>query len=297
MVNRRGTALASDVAVVDQRHRWPRWRRWLRVPDDAAIARRVAWETLRRHVALNPASPAIDLPGSAAGIFNASRAQLDHLDLSKHQTRSDQSRVAGPRRYWPASTDAATTCAVVDRFTCDITEVNGIAASKSSGNAFADVHSFGKYFVEQRSIPKDSAGLQATLQHNEIRVLHAPGIDSLSLYLWDDRLFLENLGGSHHFAAAAYLARELKVDVPINAPLSLFALNEPVWSALLAEYRMLLAPRSGFTPGPWVAELCGQCHEVKLAGRLAEGNIIFLPRDAQATELIVQLMLLIHQHN
>jgi hypothetical protein len=282
-------------ALIDHRDSWPLWRRWLRLPDGAAIVRRQAWKALHESVELHArmGPPGISLPLRGRGIFNSSRAHLHLLELGRSLPRSfvmrGIPRGASRGGQWPAA-GPLTLTAKFDDFGCDIADVEGLCASKSSGLFFKDVHSFGQSFRDFKGFTVDESGLRAALRHSEIRVIHSPGVDCLSLYLWDDRLFLDNAVGSHHFAAAAYLAREIGAAIPLTAPLWLHSLNEPVWDALLDAYRILLAPTPGISPAPLIADICGDCHELQLPGAIAEGKLVFVPRRAQSVEPVTELL-------
>uniref|UniRef100_UPI003F799567 DUF6685 family protein n=1 Tax=Chromobacterium amazonense TaxID=1382803 RepID=UPI003F799567 len=96
----------------------------------------------------------------------------------------------------------------------DINEIDGLSASKSDLTKFQTLDQL----VEANSFEMideiTDAKLAKNLAHREIRILHGDS-DYFARYLWDERTFLMNSGGSHHFAAARYLAKRLSQRVPL----------------------------------------------------------------------------------
>jgi len=129
---------------------------------------------------------------------------------------------------------------VTDEWLCDISKVHGFAASKSELKNFQSMDQM----VETNSremISEISEGmLQANLAHDEIRLIHRNKSDYFMVTSWDDRLFLINAGGSHHFAAAKYIAKRLPQTVPLRGKLHRLRLNERAISSLRSDYDMFL---------------------------------------------------------
>lgn len=101
-------------------------------------------------------------------------------------------------------------------FTCDITEVGGIGASKSSDLDLANIDELPenyRHLTPSFLDPITKEHLEENMAHGEIRLddMH------FSYYPWSPRkLFWCNSGGSHHFAAACNQARQLKIPVPVT---------------------------------------------------------------------------------
>lgn len=129
---------------------------------------------------------------------------------------------------------------IVDDWVCDITDVQGFAGSKSELRNFASTDQM----VEANSHDMIDAltpeKLAKNLAHREIRIIHAPGSDFFQRYAWDGRLFLINSGGSHHFAAAKYIAARLPQAVALRGKLVTYALNAIAIASLQHDYEMFV---------------------------------------------------------
>lgn len=125
---------------------------------------------------------------------------------------------------------------ITERWACDITEVNGLFASKSDLTEFRDMDSF----VETKSpdyirdISLD--GLRKNLAHDEVRILKENTSDYFAYHNWDGRIFLINSGGSHHFAAARYIAQRLNEPVPLQGQLYRHGINTQAIQSLRSEF-------------------------------------------------------------
>lgn len=87
------------------------------------------------------------------------------------------------------------------------------------------------------------AKLAENLAHTEIRIIHAPsgGGDHFERNAWDaGRLFLINGGGSHHFAAAKYIAARLQRSVPLRGRLNSYSLNAAAVASLCRDFAMFV---------------------------------------------------------
>ena len=91
-----------------------------------------------------------------------------------------------------------------------------------------------KSMIDEISLEK----LQENLDHDEIRIIHHPNSDNFSKHLWDGRVFLQNGGGSHHFAAARYIAKRLNKPVPLTGSLYVYGLNEVSVRGLCDDYEI-----------------------------------------------------------
>jgi len=130
---------------------------------------------------------------------------------------------------------------VVDA-TLDIGAIAGLSASKSDLQAYDTMEAFARARCGDFLQDGSQHGLYANLAHNEIRILRDGSADSLTLYAWDGRVFLSNHGGSHHFAAAHYLASELAIAVPIEAKLHIHRLSGAAIEALADRFTIFALP-------------------------------------------------------
>ena len=134
---------------------------------------------------------------------------------------------------------------VIDRWHCDISELDGFTSSKS---VLANFHSTDE-MVETNSKEMidriDAAKLAENLAHDEIRILHRDDpSDHFMRFAWDGRLFLANDGGSHHLAAAKYIAKRLGTPVDLRARLYTYSLNAEAVEPLCRDFDMMVVDDS-----------------------------------------------------
>ena len=130
-------------------------------------------------------------------------------------------------------------CDVLDQWSCDIQDVTGLSASKSILENFYSLDSM----VETNSrkmideITQDK--LDKNLAHSEIRILHqVNSSDHFARYRWDGRTLLMNSGGSHHFAAARYIASRINRRVPLHGRLHTYSICPLALGGLLHDFDM-----------------------------------------------------------
>ena len=100
----------------------------------------------------------------------------------------------------------------------DIQDVTNILLSKSRLSLFSSMHAFEHRRPNHEYRQGSRADLQRCLAHDQVRCLKGTLCvgDSFTSFGWDERLLLNNQGGSHHFSAARRIARELSVKVPLQ---------------------------------------------------------------------------------
>jgi hypothetical protein len=129
-------------------------------------------------------------------------------------------------------------CRKEENSVCDITDVAGFSASKSDLQTFRStdemVETNSREMIDEITLAK----LARNLAHREIRIIHAPGSDRFERYAWDGRRFLINSGGSHHFAAAKYIAARLNEPVPLRGTLHTYSLNAVAIASLRRDFEM-----------------------------------------------------------
>lgn len=136
-------------------------------------------------------------------------------------------------------------CDVANDWTCDISDLHGFSASKSELRDFEStdrmVETNSREMISEISLQK----LNENLAHPEIRIIHSPDIDYFTRYRWDGRLWLMNSGGSHHTAAAKYIAARLRHRVPLTGKLYTYALHAPAIASLCNDYRIFVINDDG----------------------------------------------------
>jgi hypothetical protein len=145
-------------------------------------------------------------------------------------------------------------CVVLEDWVCDIREVDGFLTSKSKLSAFSSTDAMVETNSRELIAEVTAAQLAKNLEHREIRILHQSNkTDYFERFLWDGRLFLMNNGGSHHLAAAKYIAARLGERVPLYAKLHSYVLNGRAVASLRADFELFALPDT--------LEICSPFHE------------------------------------
>lgn len=133
-------------------------------------------------------------------------------------------------------------CTRVESWSCDIQDVVGISNSKSRLREYSTLDS-----MIEANRPSWLGDLSAErvaelLAYKEVRLGRPGASDHLSLNLCDGRVMLMNDGGSHHFAAARYVAARIQRNTPITGPLRIYEIDEFALDSMLEAYDMIVIP-------------------------------------------------------
>jgi hypothetical protein len=131
-------------------------------------------------------------------------------------------------------------CRRDDDWECDIQDVVGLSASKSDLRAFTDLDTMVEENAPGLIAPLTEATLHDNLAWHEVRILKPRTSDYFARYLWDGRLFLINDGGSHHFAAARFIAARLGTPVPLRGTLRTYGIDEVALASLQRDFDMFV---------------------------------------------------------
>lgn len=130
---------------------------------------------------------------------------------------------------------------------CEIQDVVGCSCSKSDLASFTTLDDLVTTNSRDMVDRIDDAKLQENLRHNQIHILRPDpdrSGDFFKRYLWDGgRIFWANSGGSHHFAAARYIARRLGRAIPLAGRLFTYSIDPAAATALLDEYHLFAIPQ------------------------------------------------------
>jgi len=130
---------------------------------------------------------------------------------------------------------------VVKNWKCDLQDLHGFAASKSKLETFDSTDEMVETNSSEMIEDVSAEGLRKNLAHDQIRVIGAnAGTDWLQVHQWDGRMYLVNDGGSHHLAAAKYIAARIGTPVAMTAPLVYYKVDAGAVAALRAEYDVYL---------------------------------------------------------
>lgn len=217
------------------------------ITDALAIPMRIE-NHLKQHPELR-----IDMP--PLGHVMSTDHSLVHWDLWSGTYRQDlhywQREYNGYRCTHIALAELANlvTSEKIESWSCDITDVDCVMCSKSKLSEFATlddmVEANSRDYIDAITDEK----LKKNLAHQEIRIIHSKGSDHFVRYAWDGRLYLANSGGSHHFAAARYIAKRLPREVPLHGTLYIYRLNSTSVNSLNARFRMFAINGDNFFRG------------------------------------------------
>lgn len=127
-----------------------------------------------------------------------------------------------------------------ENWTVDITAIDGFGASKEDLRLFSSIEEMAtrtcKGLIKDVSVD----GLARCLKHTGIGLIHKPKTttDDFFTYAWDGRLWLSNTDGSHHTAAAQYIASRLKEPVPLTGRLRTYEINGTALRSLFSDYEV-----------------------------------------------------------
>lgn len=123
----------------------------------------------------------------------------------------------------------------------DLTGIDGFAASKSDLYAFTSTDEMVESNSREMIREITPQGLARNLAHSDISIIHKPGsTDHFARYLWDGRLWLQNSGGSHHTAAAKYIAVRLGQPVTLKGLLRTYSINKLAITSLRRDFEMFV---------------------------------------------------------
>lgn len=128
-------------------------------------------------------------------------------------------------------------CEIVNQWRCDIQDVKGLSASKSKLHEFTSLDSMVETNSKEMIGEITESNLRKNLAHDQIRILNQKSTsDHFARYRWDGRVFLINSGGSHHFAAARYIASRINVPVPLEGKLHTYTISPVAVDSLRRDF-------------------------------------------------------------
>lgn len=186
---------------------------------------------------------------------------------------------------------------VITGFTCDIQDVVGLAASKSDLQRFADLDALAEMSAPDLIREISEAALHRSLGHSGVRIQIGAQIgnrtgadDFFACHAWDGRLFLVNSDGSHHFAAARYIAARLGRAVPMTGALHSYHIQPEAVARLRRDYATYAVPRSDW---PAIQDALESYRAPYLSTCLPDPHdhaVVLLPRrEARATRVAAVL--------
>ncbi|OBW94255.1 DUF6685 family protein [Gallibacterium anatis] len=121
----------------------------------------------------------------------------------------------------------------------EIQTINNVSCSKSLLSQLSSLDEL----VEQDSRDLISeiteTMLHKNMQHRGSKIFHTDN-STISCELWSGSFTWENCSGSHHFAAARYIAKKLEQDINLTGILHVVMLNKELFRTLFSKYHLFL---------------------------------------------------------
>lgn len=132
---------------------------------------------------------------------------------------------------------------ITPEWSCDISALHGFSSSKSDLWAFSNTDEMVEAKSREMIDEITQAKLAENLAHYEVRIIHSVSTgDHFVRHAWDDRLWLANDGGSHHLAAAKYIAARLGQSVTLTAKLYTYSLDAAAIASLRQDFDLFAIP-------------------------------------------------------
>jgi len=171
----------------------------------------------------------------------------------------------------------------------DIKDITGFSASKSELFDFRSIEDMAKKASPNFIKVMGQVGLDKNLRWPEIRIFD--GHDHLVRFAWDDGLYVANSGGSHHLAAAHYIATESGLSVPGRNRLNHYSLDKRAVETLNRHYDVFAVNAKAFS------ELHGAMRDFnagfswkRLPRPHDDGMAIFLPKTDERSVKVAALL-------
>ncbi|RLL41259.1 hypothetical protein D9K79_13020 [Acinetobacter cumulans] len=176
---------------------------------------------------------------------------------------------------------------IYTQYQVDLSMLSGFSNSKSPLQEFQTIDAFVEKQCPSYISEISAQRLEAMLAHREIRIIHSPGTstDEFVVFAWLEKLFIANTGGSHHLAAAHYIAKRLNYPVPLIANLRCYVLNEHYFKIFHQHYVAFVLPRAELDDAIQYFEH-SNIRFIKLVERHKELEIFFFARSTDNHKII-----------
>lgn len=190
--------------------------------------------------------------------------------------------------HWPHPLTPLAKCRVVE-WRGSFSDIDGLSDSKSPLNAFPDLDKFARAHCPKWIAPATQEQLAWCLDHKPIDEWRANGA-TMVLADWDPRTFLLNSDGSHHFAAARYLAKELKISIDISGKLKHWALCPNTLLRLGRQYALFCLSKSSLANWREFAALAHIPYGLLDPPRPLEGFFVLAVERISLHQSVIELM-------
>lgn len=170
-----------------------------------------------------------------------------------------------------------------EKWKLDITDIEGLCASKSPLDQHSTLDDFAEARASHLINPLTLPQLRACLDHDQVKITRPTNnADYLLQYSWDGRIFLANDGGSHHFAAARYIASKLNTPVSLEARLYRYCMNSATVRQLCDSYEIFALPSDLVLGGHFciaLRRMGAEYYFTPLPNQYRDFHAVFLPKN------------------
>jgi len=171
---------------------------------------------------------------------------------------------------------------VIEDFSGDAADIGCLDVSTSPLDSISSLDDMATVRSPELVTEVSQAKLEENVAHEGCRGLFSGNDAVIDRFAWDGRLAWRNSDGSHHFAAARYIAGRLEKSLPIRATLNAYNLDADAVAELDREYRVFLVDERSARSGD-LADAMRSFRATYLVADLPfphEGlTAFFLPRD------------------
>ena len=128
---------------------------------------------------------------------------------------------------------------VIPDWKCEIQTITNVSSSKSCLSDFSDLNDVVTQNSRELISEITLENLAKNMNHYESKIFHE-STQTVSCELWSKTFTWHNTGGSHHFAAARYIANKLDEEIDLTAKLEITYLDEQKFRDLFSKYEIFL---------------------------------------------------------
>lgn len=128
---------------------------------------------------------------------------------------------------------------IIPDWKCDIQTITNVSCSKSCLSDFSDLNDVVAQNSKELISEITLENLAKNMKHYGSKIFHET-TQTVSCELWSRTFTWHNENGSHHFAAARYIANKLDKDVELSANLEITYLDEQKFHDLFSKYEIFL---------------------------------------------------------
>lgn len=175
-------------------------------------------------------------------------------------------------------------CMQLPGWHCDIQDVDGLCASKSTLVRFSSLDAMAQQEAPRLIDEVSRARLARLLEMHEIRALRRRRSgEHFVRHLWDGRIFWLNRSGSMNFAAARFMAARLEQRIALGGELQVPSIEPQAVSSLRRGFELFAVSARDAFANIAFHEALRRAYTPYLSKRMprpyADTEVIFLPRD------------------